>query len=176
MTYPFLNSEPVSESEVSGLKKWNALGEICSQQFVSDSRDSGWSEFGQTGLVVFVSGIDLIVKTHKKKFPRYHWFRAQRIYYITIVVCSYECGAEKILSLSNILPMSIVQQWAVYPNVHTLIKSMLTTSCTTASLERAVMKYLQNHCREEWLNCNCSAYLASQCKSELLEINIGLLA
>jgi len=30
MTYPFLNSEPVSDSEVSGLKKWNALGKICS--------------------------------------------------------------------------------------------------------------------------------------------------
>jgi len=27
---------------------------------------------------------------------------------------------------------------AVYPNVHTLIKSMLTTSCTTASVEHAV--------------------------------------
>ena len=27
---------------------------------------------------------------------------------------------------------------AVYPNAHTLIKSMLTTSCTTASVERAV--------------------------------------
>jgi len=26
----------------------------------------------------------------------------------------------------------------VYPNVHTLIKSMLTTSCATASVERAV--------------------------------------
>jgi len=27
---------------------------------------------------------------------------------------------------------------AVYPNVHTLMKSMLTTSCTTALVERAV--------------------------------------
>jgi len=27
---------------------------------------------------------------------------------------------------------------AVYPNVHTLIKSMLTTNCTTASVEQAV--------------------------------------
>jgi len=27
---------------------------------------------------------------------------------------------------------------AVYPNVHTLIKSMLTTSCTTESVERTV--------------------------------------
>jgi len=29
MTYPFLNSEPVSDSEVSGIEKWTALGEIC---------------------------------------------------------------------------------------------------------------------------------------------------
>jgi len=49
---------------------------------------------------------------------------------------------------------------AVYPNVHTLIKSKLTTSCTTASVERVVyqdggvVKYLQNHCGEERLNCN----------------------
>ena len=77
----------------------------------SNTRDSGWSEFGQTGLTVFVNGIDLIVKTHKKKFPSYHWFRAQHIYYITIAVCSYERGAEKILSLSNILKISIIQQW-----------------------------------------------------------------
>jgi len=27
---------------------------------------------------------------------------------------------------------------AVYPNVHTLIKLMLTSNCTTASVERAV--------------------------------------
>jgi len=64
----------------------------------------------ETGLIVFVSGIDLIDKTHKKKFPSYHRFRAQRIYYTTVAVCSYECGAEKILSLSNILQMSFVQQ------------------------------------------------------------------
>jgi len=68
----------------------------------------------RTNLIVFVSGIDLIVKTHKKKFPSYHWFRAQRIYYITIAVCSYERGAEKILSLSNILQMSIIQQWELF--------------------------------------------------------------
>ena len=55
---------------------------------------------------------------------------------------------------------------------------MLTTSCATASEERAVYQdggviyvYLQNHCGEERLNCNCSDHFASQCKSELLEIN-----
>ena len=58
----------MSDSEVSTLKEWNVLGEICSEQFVSDSGNSDWSEFGQTGRTVFVSGIDLIVKTHKKKF------------------------------------------------------------------------------------------------------------
>jgi len=42
---------------------------------------------------------------------------------------------------------------------------MLTTSCTTAFVERAVdqdggvVKYLENHCGEERLNCNCFDYL-----------------
>ena len=44
-----------------------------------------------------------------------------------------------ILSLSNIQQMSIVQQWELFiQTVHTLTKSMLTTSCTTASVQRAV--------------------------------------
>jgi len=46
--------------------------------------------------------------------PSYHCFWAQRLYYITIAVCSYEYGAEKILSLSNIQQMSIVQQWELF--------------------------------------------------------------
>jgi len=48
------------------------LGKICSQQFVLDSGDSGWSEFEQTGLTIFGidSGIDLIVKTNKKKISK----------------------------------------------------------------------------------------------------------
>jgi len=114
-------------------------------------------EFRQTGLTVFGidSGIDLIVKTHKKNFPSYHCFRAQRIYYITIAVCSYEYGAEKILSLSKIQQnVSHTAMRAVYPYVHTLIKSMPTTSCTNASVERCLSKmavlqiYLRNHCGE----------------------------
>jgi len=52
----------------------------------------------------------IFVKTHKKIFPSYHCFLAQRIYYITIAVSSYEHGAEKILSLSNIQQMLVVQQ------------------------------------------------------------------
>ena len=56
------------------------------------------------------SGIDLIVETRQKIFPSYHCFRAQRIYDITTAVSSYEHGAEKILSLSNIQQMSVVQQ------------------------------------------------------------------
>jgi len=47
---------------------------ICSYQFVSDSGDFGRSEFGQTGLIVFVSGIDSIVKTHKKKISKLSLF------------------------------------------------------------------------------------------------------
>jgi len=42
---------------------------------------------------------------HTKKHLRYHCFRSQHIYYITNTVCSYEHGAEKILSLSNIQQM-----------------------------------------------------------------------
>jgi len=45
--------------------------------------------------------IDLIVKTHKERFPSYHCFRSQHIYYITNAVYYYEHGVEKILSLSN---------------------------------------------------------------------------
>jgi len=51
------------------------------------------------------SGIVLIVK-----FPNYHCFWSQRIYYITIDVCSDEHGAVKILNLSNIQHMSAMQQ------------------------------------------------------------------
>jgi len=70
----------------------------------------------------------------RKKFPSHHCFRAQRIYYIIIDVCSYQYGAEKILSLSNIQQnVSHTAITAVYPYIHTLIKSMLTTSCTLAT-------------------------------------------
>jgi len=48
------------------------------------------------------------------RFLSYHCFRAQRIYYITIAVCSYEHGAEKILSLLNIQQMSVVRQWELF--------------------------------------------------------------
>jgi len=36
-------------------------------------------------------------------------FSAQRIYYITVTVCSHEYGAENILTLSNIQQMSAIQ-------------------------------------------------------------------
>jgi len=57
-----------------------------------------------------VSGIDLIVKTQNTqgKISNYHFFWSQRIYYITIDVCSYEHDAEKILSLWNIQQMSAI--------------------------------------------------------------------
>jgi len=60
------------------------------------------------------SGIDLILK-----FPNDHLFWSQRIYYITIDVCSYECGAEKILNLSNIQQLSAIQQWELF--IHTYV-------------------------------------------------------
>jgi len=56
---------------------------------------------------------------------------------------------------------------AVYPNVHTLIRSMLTTSGTNMSVEYTVyqdggvVNILVNHCGEERLNCNFSDYFAS---------------
>jgi len=62
--------------------------------------------------------MDLIVETHKERFPNYHWFWS-RIYYIKIDVCSCEHGAEKILSLSNIQQMSAIQQWELF--IHTYL-------------------------------------------------------
>jgi len=59
------------------------------------------------------SGIDFIVKTHQKRFPRY-CFQALCLYYITIAVFSYERGATKILSLLNIQQMSVVQQCELF--------------------------------------------------------------
>jgi len=47
------------------------------------------------------------------------YFWSQHIYYITIDVYSYEHGAEKILSLSNIQQMSAIQQWELF--IHTYI-------------------------------------------------------
>jgi len=55
----------------------------------------------------------------RKKFPSYHCFQAQHIYYTTIAVCSYEYAAEKILSLSNIQQMSAIQKWELF--IHTYI-------------------------------------------------------
>ena len=90
------------------------------------------------------------------------------MYYITIAVCSYEYGAEKILSLSNIQQnVRHTAMRTVCPYIHTLIKLMLTTSCTTASVEHCLSKMavlqilLQNHCGEERLNCSCYDYIAS---------------
>ena len=171
----------MSDSEVSGLKGWNAWGEICSKPFVSDSGDSGWSEFGQTSLTVFGidSGIDLIVKSIRKKFPSCHCFRAQRIYYITVALSSYEYGAEKIPSLSNTQQMPVVQQWKLF--IRTYIH--LWNRCwqpaaqlrlwSALSIKMAVSQiYLQKHSGEEQLNCNCSDYFASYCRSELTPKNV----
>jgi len=86
-------------------------------------------------------GLISLSKHIRKKFPSYHCFQARRIYYITIAVWSYECVAEKILSLSNIQQnVSHTAMKAVYPYVHKLMKSKLTISCTTASVERCLSK------------------------------------
>jgi len=67
-------------------------------------------EFGHTGLTVFGSGIDLIVKTHKKKISKIsllsgtaHLLYCNGFLFLRIWCC-------KILSLSNILQMPIAQQ------------------------------------------------------------------
>jgi len=65
------------------------------------------------------SGIDLIVKTQKEIFPNYHCLWSQRTYYIKIAVCSYEHGAEKILSLPNTQQMSPILQWELF--IHTYV-------------------------------------------------------
>jgi len=114
MAHRFLNLRVGARQRGFRIKGVKYIGRNPFLTICSNSRNSGWSEFRQTGLTVFASGIDLIVKIHKKKFPSCHWFRAQRMYYITIAVCSYKRGAEKILSLSNILKMSIVQQWELF--------------------------------------------------------------
>jgi len=61
------------------------------------------------GLSVFGidSGIDLIVKTHKISKLSLLVGTAHLLHQI---VCSYEHGAENILSLSNIQQMPVVQQ------------------------------------------------------------------
>jgi len=53
------------------------------------------------------------------KISKFHFLWSQRIYYITIIVCSYEHGAEKTLSLLNIQQMSAIQQWEQF--IHTYI-------------------------------------------------------
>jgi len=100
--------------------------------------------------------IDLIVKTHKERFLSYHCFRSQHIYYIAIAVCSYEHGAEKILSLSNIQQMETIQQWrAVYPYVHAIhLWHRCWQSAAQLRLWSALLRWwcynyynnLRNHC------------------------------
>jgi len=82
--------------------------------------------------------IDSGILISLSNFQNHHCFWSQRIYYITIDVCSYEHGADKILSLSNIQQMSAMQP--VYPYVHTLTKSKLTINCKSMSVERYLSK------------------------------------
>jgi len=124
----------VSDSKVSGLKEWNAGIPV------NHSSDKwGLTVFGKD------SGIDLIVKAHQKMFPSYHCFWAQRIYCIKIAVSSYEHGTEKILSLSNIQQMSVVQQWEM---LHTY----------TLSVVKSYKINVENHLH----NCVCGARCLSR--------------
>jgi len=84
-----------------------------------------WSSDKQVWLYLEQIVVLILLSNTRKRFPSYRCFRAQLIYYITIVVCSYQYGAEKILSLSNILQMSVIQQWELFMHtyyVRTLIK------------------------------------------------------
>jgi len=83
-----------------------------------------------------------------------------RIYYITIAVCSYEYGAEKILSLSNIQQMSTVQQCKLFVRTYINLYNRCWQPAAQLRLwsalfiKMAVLQiYLQNHCGEERLSC-----------------------
>ena len=65
-----------------------------------------WRLFGDGFVVV------LIWLSKHTRSPNYHCFRSQRIYYTKITLCSYEHGAEKILTLSNIQQMSKCQPYS----------------------------------------------------------------
>jgi len=67
MAHRFLNFRVGVRQRGFQIKRMKWIGRNLLLTICSNSRDSGWSELGQTGLTVFVSGIDLIVKTHKKK-------------------------------------------------------------------------------------------------------------
>jgi len=56
----------------------------------------------------------VLISLSKEWFPSYHCFWSQSIYYITIAVCSYKYGAEKLHSLSNIWQISAIQQWELF--------------------------------------------------------------
>jgi len=74
VAHPFLNFQVGVRQRGFRIKGVKCIGRNLFLAICSNSGDSGWSEFGQTSLTVFISGIDLIVKTHKKKIPSYHWF------------------------------------------------------------------------------------------------------
>jgi len=87
--------------------------------------------------VVLVS----LPKHTRKDFQVIIAFGLQHIYYIIITVCSYKLGAEKILSLLNIQQMSGIQKWELFIHTYVHIKSMLTSSCTTVSVERCLSRW-----------------------------------
>ena len=118
----------MSDSEVSGLKGWNAG--------IPVNRSSD-----KWGLTVFGidSGTDLIVKTHQKIFPSYHCFQAQRIYYITIAVSSYEHGAENRGATS-----SSFRRGATFMKFHSMTSSCLFNRGTNFS-QTSQIKFSSQH-------------------------------
>jgi len=68
---------------------------------------------------------------------------------------------KRCLACQTFNKMSAIQQWELFIHTYIHFKSMLTTSCTNASVERCLSKmvvlqmYLRNHCGEERLNCSC---------------------
>jgi len=87
----------------------------------------------------FVSGIDLIVKTHKKKICKLSLFSGT-----AYLLHHNPCFVPTNMALKRYLACRTFSKCQSYRNKRCLskrtytLKSMLTTSCTNASVERAV--------------------------------------
>jgi len=88
-------------------------------------------------------GTDLIVEAHKKRFPGCHMFfvTMHLLHLNRFLFLRMWCWKDMYVAchtISKHLPCS--NKKSVYPNVHTLIKLMLTISLTTASVEHSLLK------------------------------------
>jgi len=138
------------------------------------------------------SGIDLIVKTQKEIFPNYHCFWSQRIYYIKIAVCFLRTWCWKYCNENG---LSIRTYTYKIEAAHLRLWSGVYQRWRSYKYSITYLAYLQNHCGEERLSCNCSDDFTSWCDVKatlidsapqtqlcswlspsilLLEINIGL--